>query len=227
MKKLLQIILIITIILTTTSCEKEKAKKDVILTTPNDVIEIPYRDTNPIKLGFYTRDKSGYHLINNEIHLPWNKFIDIAVFKVLPTQDKTINYWYMQDAFPFYWNKYENNNNYKIGFNITYSTNEGETTWNILSPSDSYQNLFNYVQLYMYDDVSPKKGSWYDHLEDYEMLEGVLFTSIKLCASVYIDQITSPIKLTVFSYKDLDDFDPITKQYRGNSYYTIYIHKTN
>ena len=48
-------------------------------------------------------------------------------------------------------------------------------------------------------------------------------TSIKLTASVYVDEVISPIKLSVFTY-DQDDFDD-SGNYRGNSIYTINVVK--
>jgi hypothetical protein len=49
-------------------------------------------------------------------------------------------------------------------------------------------------------------------------------TTIKLCVSTLYKEITGPLKLTVFSYDDMDDFDPDTKEYRGNSKTTILIY---
>lgn len=133
----------------------------------------------------------------------------------------------MQDIFPKYWNQYENIDRYKLGYNLTYKTSEGEFSYNIINPSDRMLPVFGYVQIYEYDDVTPSKNTWYDHLDDEEITPGVLATSIKLCASTYIDDVIGPMELTVFAYDSDDDFDPITKKYRGNSYKKIYIYKNN
>ncbi len=229
MKKALYLVLIASIVFANCSCTKKEEKKKEKQKVEKPVVEKKeeYVDNNPVTIGIYTRDTKGYNYIDSEIHLPWNQYKDIVVFKILPTHDNVINNWYMQDAFPSYWNKIENNTNYKIGFNLSYTTDEGDFSWNIIKPSDRFYEVFNYVQLYTYDDVTPTKGSWYDHLDDNEMTEGVLMTSIKLCASSYIDKIHSPMKLTVFTYDGDDDFDPVTKMYRGKSYHTIYIYKSN
>lgn len=211
------------------SCTNKKIEEPKVIATPpeEEPVEPPYIDDNPITIGLYTRDRNtGYHFIESDIYLPWNQYVDIAVFKVLATHDTTINSWYMQDAFPTYWD-YEKYKGYKIGYNLTYTTDEGEFSWNILNPSDRMNYVFHLVQLYVYDDVSPAKGAWYDHLDDEEVTEGVLATSIKLCASTYIDTIHSPMKLTVFTYNGAEDFDPETGMYRGNSFHTINIHRTN
>lgn len=232
MKKVFSLLLIMCIILVNCSCSKTKEKENEDIIYPvtseesNKPIEPEYIDNNSITIGLYTRDSKGYHYIDNDIYLPWNQYIDIAVFKVLATHDATINSWYMQDAFPTYWN-YENNKNYKIGFNLSYSTDNGDFSWNIINPNDRMYDVFNFVQMYVYDDVSPTKGAWYDHLDDNEVTENVVFTSIKLCASTYINSIHSPMKLTVFTYDESTDFDPKTGLYRGNSSHTINIYKTN
>lgn len=232
MKKIISIFLLVSLIFVNCSCTKkeEPEKPNTPVTSEEEIVKEPtYVDDNPVTLGLYTRNSTtGYHYIESDIYLPWNQYVDIEVFKVLPTHDSVINYWYMQDAFPHYWQNYENNSKYKIGFNLSYKTIDGESfSWNIINPSDKMNQVFNFVQLYVYDDIHPAKGSWYDHLEDNEMTEGVIFTSIKLCASTFINNIQSPMQLTVFSYDSSDDFDPTTGLYRGNSYHTINIYKTN
>lgn len=227
MKKIVYLSLIGMIILFNCSCTKKKEVE--IPATVDDIVEptIPsYVDDSNITLGLYTRDTNGYHYIDSEVHIPWNQYTDMIVFKTLATHDATINSWYMQDAFPSYWN-YENNKNYKLGYNLSYTTDKGDFSWNIINPEDRMYDVFNFVQLYTYDDVSPAKGSWYDHLDNNEITDGVLMTSIKLTASTFIGNIHSPMKLTVFAYDSSDDFDPNTGLYRGNSYHTIYIYKTN
>lgn len=226
MKKLFYIFSTL-IILISTGCEKEilEEKKKIETTNKEETIEII--DDNPIKIGIYTRDSNGYHLVKNEISLPWYQYKDIITFKILPTDEENINGWYMQDIFPTYWNKYNNIDDYKIGFTLKYKTKDGDFTWHIIKPSDRMYNVFNFVQLYTYDDVTPQKGSWYDHLDDHEMTDRVRFTSIKLCASTFINEIIGPMELTVFTYNDDNDFDPQTKEYRGNSSYTIKISRTN
>lgn len=214
------------IILISTGCEKDVIENKKIETTnKEETVEI--LDDNPIKIGIYNRNSNGYHLIKNEISLPWNQYKDIIVFKILPTNEEYINGWYMQDIFPKYWNNYDNIDDYKIGFTLKYTTKDGDFTWNIIKPSDRMYNVFNFVQLYVYDDVTPKKGSWYDHLDDHEITNDVRFTSIKLCASTFINEIIEPMELTVFTYNDSNDFDPETGLYRGNSSYTIKINKSN
>ena len=61
-------------------------------------------------------------------------------------------------------------------------------------------------------------------IEDSDYHENTLMTSIKLTASVYIDQVVSPVTLSAFTY-DEDDFDQDGK-YRGKCIYTIHVIKS-
>ena len=54
------------------------------------------------------------------------------------------------------------------------------------------------------------------------MNDDTLTTSIKLFYAGKPELIEFPIKLTVFTYKDKNDFTE-DNEYRGNSYYTIKI----
>lgn len=230
MKKIIYFTIILILTFSTCSCTKkeqsELSNKPVATHVEQKQEETIYIDDNNITIGLYTRDSSGYHYIENDIYIPWYQYKDIIVFKTLATHDTIINKWYMQDVFPSYWNKY-NNNNYKIGYNLSYTTDNGDFSWNIINPEDRLYDVFNFVQLYTYDDVTPAKGSWYDHLDNKEITDGILMTSIKLTGSTNIYTIHSPMKLTVFTYNGPEDFDPKTGNYRGNSYHTINIYKSN
>ena len=46
------------------------------------------------------------------------------------------------------------------------------------------------MQIYTYDDVTVGKGVWHDHLDNNEITEGVLMTTIKLCVSTLYKEIT-------------------------------------
>ena len=54
-----------------------------------------------------------------------------------------------------------------------------------------------------------------------EVKDDTIYSSIKLYLHKQINEITSPITLTVFTYKDDSDF--VDGHYRGNSKYTITI----
>lgn len=225
-----KITIIITLLLLLTSCTKNiKEDKEKEITNEQEPIieeqKETYIDDNEIKPGLYLYQNSytNRKLITT-FKSPLTQFKDIASFEVFYTQDAEINSANQKQLFNEYKEKYTNNNNYKIGYNIKFTVNnEKEFDLNILKPSDN-QEIFNYIQIYLYDDINTK-DSFYSHLEDNNVTEDTLFTSIKLTASVYIDQITSPITLSAFTY-DADDFDENGK-YRGNSIYQITIEKSN
>ena len=58
-------------------------------------------------------------------------------------------------------------------------------------------------------------------MESDEFNDNSIITSIKLQSSYSVDQVVSPIKLTVFTYDTDDDF--IDNEYRGNSFHTLTI----
>jgi len=82
-------------------------------------------------------------------------------------------------------------------------------------------DIFDYVQLYLYDDVHKEIGAWYSHVTEEEYNEDTLLTSIKLTASTNIDKIISNITVIAFSY-DEDDFDE-EGFYRGKSKWEVKI----
>lgn len=220
MKKISYVIMIILLLFVSGCTKKEKIET----TTPEVIEENIYTDDNPIILNFYLRENNGYNMIDKELHTPWVIYQDMPYLRVIPTNIKRIDSYYMQDVFPMYWNKYENHEKYKLGYNLKYNIGDKEYSYNIINPEDRKQQVFNYMQIYTYDDVTVGKGVWHDHLDNNEITEGVLMTTIKLCVSTLYKEITGPLKLTVFSYDDMDDFDPDTKEYRGNSKTTILIY---
>lgn len=88
----------------------------------------------------------------------------------------------------------------------------------ILSPKDS-EDIKCFIELFLYDDVHQVKGGWYSHVTEDEVKNDTIFTSIKVFASTYYDEISSDIILSSFVYKkdDLDEFN----NYLGNSIYSV------
>lgn len=184
-----------------------------------------YEDNNPIIVGLYKYYRRGKdrELITEYIN-NWAYHQDISSFEVLYTNEETTNSNLLQDNFNEYFNTHENTNNYRIGFIISFMTTNNEINKTIISPKDT-EEFFDYLEIYLYDDYHIQKGVWYSHTTEEEFNEETLLTSIKLTAGKNIDEITSDIKLTVFTY-DYDDFDEFNN-YRGNSKYTIVVKKSN
>ena len=225
MKKYL---LLFIIIFLTTGCisNNKKTEEQTIITnnieeTKEEIIEdIPeeptYKDENPVIVGIYQKGK----LITN-LNIPIIDGTDIASFDVYFTNEEDTNDSNTKRNFKKYAANYENINKYKIGFIVSFSTKEEIITKMITTPNDTFI-LAPYIFNYLYDDIHQPDGTWYSHVEEADVNENTIYSSIKLCAVSDTDKIISPISLTVFTYDTLDDFDE-NGMYRGNSKYTITI----
>lgn len=218
MNKKIIILLISVVLLTSCSKEIENAhQKEVIQEkVENDYVD-PYIDNNPITLGLY-QNKSGTKTLINSLDSPLIIYQDIASFEVYYTNELTIT-GNQKTLWNNYYNQYQNINNYKIGYYISFDTQSGKIEKTILNPSD-VESFFDYIQIYLYDDIN-QNSSWYSHITTNEISEKTILTSIKLTASTKIKEVTSDIDLKVFTY-DYDDFDS-NNNYRGKSSYNLTI----
>ena len=78
-----------------------------------------------------------------------------------------------------------------------------------------------YFYTYIYDDINQPDYTFYSHLEENDINDETIFSSIKIFLRDP-SNITTPIDFTVFTYDDLEDFDE-NNNYRGNSKYEINI----
>lgn len=213
---------ILIFILLLTGCSLVNNKEKEVHDIPkNDEEEKPkeeYIDNNPIKLGLFPASNN-YHnkeVIEDTYYANFNSMEDIGSFEVFLTDDKTIDGTDFKNTWKKYYDNYENIDNYKVGFNITYTLKDGTIEGgNFLEP-DIYR-YGDYFYVYLYDDVNAPNG-FYSHLE--EMEDNTILSSIKIFAVTSIDKVED-ITLTAFTY-DEDDFDT-NNNYRGNSKYSIKI----
>ena len=213
MKKLLILILLLS------GCSSNEVKQ-VKPVKPNIEIEEKYVDSNPIINGLYNKTNQNRHLVKNID----SKFIlnqDIAVFSTFFTNENTIPNNYIKDVFYTYYNNFNNIENYKIGYTISFNVNEKKYFKQILNIEDS-KKLYDFIQIYLYDDLVPEKNTFYSHLETIN--ENTLITTIKLTGSTNTHLITSPITLGVFTYLETD-FDK-NNLYKGKSLYEVTINNT-
>ena len=212
--KYIKVVLVITILLITGCNKKEKEPVKEIEDVQEEVID-NYVDNNPIILGIYEND---YSLVKDYYT---TKIGDKDLFfTTYYTNDdaliggRTKYKWYE------YYNKYDNIENYKIGYNISFKVGEEEISKNITYIEDEY--IFDpYFYVYLYDDIHQLDGAWYSHITKDKVNDNTIFTSIK----IYLVEpagITSPITLTAFTYDSEDDFDT-NGNYRGISKYQITI----
>ena len=208
-------IILFLLILTLSSCKENKEKEITIPEINEETVDV-YTDTNPIKVGLYYGNK----LVNTYTSAPaFHK--DAAVFNVYFTNEETLENIGIKNNFNKYFKQYDDIDNYKVGFSINYYAEGKEIRKTIVDPSTMH-SMDPYLYVYLYDDIHQQDGVWYSHLEDKDMNDNTMITSIKLFYAGRPELIEFPIKLTVFTYKDKEDFDE-NNEYRGNSYYTIEI----
>ena len=221
-------LIIICIILILVGCSSTKinnqknTSKEITTEEEKEIIEEKYIDNNPIKLGIYMYYNSYTDRKKlTEYTTDWILNVDLCSLEIFYTNEDNIPGDKIKNLWTKYKNQYENIDNYKIGFNIDFDTKDkGHINKNILRPIDT-EEIYSYMQIYLYDDINQKDEAWYSHITEEEYNDNSILTSIKLTGSTFTNEITSDIILTVFTY-DEDDFDE-NHQYRGNSKETITI----
>ena len=217
MKKILLLIILISL----SGCANPKKIENNITENKNkldiNVQTESYIDKNEVKVGLYQNKE----LVNTFKTTPANHK-EIAVFNIFYTNSKTLD----SSNIKYNWNKYiknyQNIENHKIGFYITFTAEDKKIEKLILDPTAKH-SMTPYLYVYLYDDIHQKDGTWYSHLEPENMKENTIFSSIKLYFAASGSKVNSDITLTVFTYDTEDDFNELN-QYRGNSRHTITIH---
>ena len=218
MKKILLIMMIFFLF----GCEKEDQDEinriEKLINDPEPTITVEptptYVDDNPIKVGIY----KDYKLLT-EYNKKFTNQTDIAIFNVIfSNEEKVTKEGNFKKTWQKYYNQYEDINEYKIGFEIAVDIN-GERQENVMLNPKNQHKIYPYLYAYLYDDIH-NSGS-YSHVTMDTLKDNTIYSSIKLYLHNKTNEITSPITLTVFTYKDDNDF--IDGHYRGNSKYTITI----
>lgn len=207
----------------TAGCTQEKIKEVKVTPTPTPVAtreSIKCTTENTIALALYQKENGVRKKVDTHTHsLVLNE--DFAVFSVFITQEEQISGNSILDVFPAYYEKIADKN-YKIGYDISFLLQDGTSIQKtILNPNDAAA-IYDYMQVYLYDDIHQKKGAWYSHVES--MQENTLLTTIKLTGSSLTDQIASPITVTAFLYQDDKDFNEKQK-YTGCHFYKATIQR--
>ena len=189
--------------------KKEKKKETII-------VEDTYKDLNNTPIGIYNLNGNTLNKLTS-INKHLNVEEDIGIFQLYFSNEDIINL--DTNYGQSFYNEFIKYPNIKIGFNIKYTTNNGEVSYNIFSPNNTFDH-WEYLMNYLYDDYNNRFSSFYSHIEPDQVNENTLYTSIKLQASYSCSEITN-IKLTAFTYDSEDDF--LDNEYRGNSKYTLNI----
>lgn len=200
-------------------CGKKEIKKKEKKKVEVEYVE-KYEDLNNTPISFYTSNDSGLVKLT-KINKKLVSLEDIGIFQIYPSNEESISFnGGFGNSFYNEWMKYNTNNNLKIGYNIKFSTDEEEISYNIFNPSNCMEK-WEYLLNYLYDDYANRGKSFYSHIEENEFNENTLPTSIKLQSNDKALSIKNKILLTVFTYDSEDDF--LDGEYRGNSSSTLTI----
>ena len=131
-----KIIISILIILLICGCTKE-TKKEVVKEKKKEepiVIEETYKDLNNTPIGIYKLNGNTLNKLTTiDKHL--NVEEDIGIFQIYPSNEDVINL--DTNYGESFYNEYIKYPNIKIGFNIKYTTNNEEVSYNIFSHDNS------------------------------------------------------------------------------------------
>ena len=218
MKKI--IVLVLILLLTACKVNNNEIINEEKEITSEETKEEIYTDNNEVKLGLFLYDNNytNKERLEDTYYTNFTSGTDIGSFEVFLTDEKIVNGKSFKNTWYNYYNKYQNIEHHKIGFNIKFILKDG-TTYNANYFEPDTFKFGKYFYTYLYDDVNQKDGSFYSHLEQIE--ENTLLTSIKIFAVEGIDEVENFI-LSAFTYDSEDDFDE-EGNYRGNSIYVIRI----
>ena len=216
-----KLILYISIVLIFTGCQTKEntltniPKEDLIIKNEEPPVDT-YVDDNPIKLALYEgKNKvTSYKTTLSDLK-------DIAVFNIYYTDIDRLDSSNIKNNYNKYYSLYENINDYKNGFYITFEADGQKLEKLILDASSTY-HFWPYMYIYLYDDINQLPNTYYSHLKEKDFNENTIISSIKLFLAEETYKITSPITITAFTYNDEEDFTEDNK-YRGISSYTVVI----
>lgn len=223
MKKIIFIMLSLMLLV---GCNKKEESQDEVIDDKKENVEPKeeekYIDNNPIELSFYMY--YGKNTNRKRLETYQTPFItgqDLCSLEIYYTKEEMLSINSQKNLWDQYLQNYSNIDNYKIGYKISFTNiNNENISKYILSPKDT-EDVFNYIQLYLYDDIHVQDGAWYSHVTEDEYNTNTILTSIKLTGGDKASEVTSDITLEVFTYDD-DDFDELGN-YRGKSKATIII----
>lgn len=144
---------------------------------------------------------------------------DIDCFEILASHNSVVEGSSYKTMWKNAWNSQGEFSDAKIGFYISFQLDDGtEISQTVLKPSDAAW-FYDYLEIYLYDDIH--QTGWYSHLEDSDIQENTVISSIKLTSGSKISHVGT-IFLTAFIYNSTDNFDE-TGMYIGNVSETIAI----
>ena len=130
---------------------------------------------------------------------------DIDCFEIFASTVESVTGKSFRAMWNAVWESHENRDNAKIGFEIEFTCGDNLVKKTLLKPSDA-EEFFDYLEIYMYDDIHQTPGQWYTHLDDDDMKEETIISSIKLTSGSKIAEV-GDIILTAFIYNGEDCFN--------------------
>ncbi len=225
MKKIIYVSLIL---LTLVGCNKNLKSDNKQIENKNEEnikeeIQEEYIDTNPTKISFYKKSNGIYKRLY-KFQSKNESMKEIGIFSIILSDEEEVSGSSIKNLYKEKSESIEDFNNYKIGFNIKFTLNDGTViNENILRPLDYGSYGFSpYIYAWIYDDVNTT--GWHSHIEEGEFNDDTIMSSIKLMWGSASNEINSDIELSVFTY-DLDDFDELGN-YIGISKFTTIIERS-
>ena len=177
---------------------------------------VPDDGSGPNVIGLYVKDKEKgvRRLVEDTFVSVWQEQQDIECFEVFAAREAEISLGRYQSVWPMYWGVFPNAAAYKVGYSLElYFTDGIVQSCLIKGPADT-KFFWDFVEIYLYDDVHQKEGVRYSHLTEEDMEEDTLCTSIKLTPGSEIHQVAS-MKLTAFTYGSESDFNQADGAFLG------------
>lgn len=219
LKKVILSLLIIFLLTGCSNNEQQPIKKETDKTIKTEEKEV-YEDDNPIKIGLYDNVGKKYTLYHS-YNIKMSPDVDLQYYQIVFNNEEEVSFsGRSEDYIKSLWDSIDIP--FTLGIILEYDTqNDGHIKHVIYNP-DNMLEYQPYVAIYLYDAISHKNDQWYSHITSEEFNDNTYITSFKLTPGSKINEITSPIKVSVFTYDSEDDFDE-SGNYRGNSIYQIEI----
>jgi len=174
-------------------------------------------------------DRGGVMELVREYRSTWTPDADIAIFEAFNSDEEEIVYDNYYTVHQDYWDAVAAPLDYKIGYELSFDVGAEHKDITILEPADITSNPDLFMGDAELDEVTGYMGVWvycdmgqngtYVHLQQEDMTDGVLMTSIKLRPTPQSDQISN-FRLKAFSYSSDSEFNEQGK-YIGTHGYEI------
>lgn len=131
---------------------------------------------------------------------------DIDCFEAFAASDERLPGAGFAQMWKTAWDAHENTENAKIGYAISFTLSDGTEISQVIRKPGDAASFREYLEIYIYDDINQTPGVYYTHIEDSQITDSTVLSSIKLTCGSRIDQV-GDIYLTAFIYNGEDCFD--------------------